>query len=213
MKLQLLPTLSAIVLMTACGGKSDEAATTTPETAAAETAATETPAVAETAATAPEAAATAFDLSTVAVSTATLGEFPYFTIPAGYEVYDQKNLDLGAFPIWTGGGFLTVEGRVHMAQSKTPEGKTFSRVEFERGFENAVKAAGGVRVARSEVPNDAFDTLPKDVRQDAGLGLGNMYGNPFASYVIRRADRTIWVQTVTDTNVGNWVVVDAPVAQ
>jgi len=100
-----------------------------------------------------------------------------------------------------------------MAQSKTPEGKTFSRVEFERGIENAVAAAGGVRIVRGEVPNEAFDTLPNDLKQDARLGMGSMYGNPFAAYVIRRADRTIWIQTVTDSNVGNWTIVDAPIAR
>lgn len=210
MKLQLLPALGALLVLTACGG-SDKAATTAPETSSTETAvapeATTPPAVA------PEATPAAFDLSTVAVSTATLGEFPYIAVPAGYEVREEKTLDLAVFPIWTGGGFLTVEGRGYMAESKTPEGKTFSRVEFERGIENAVKAAGGVRIVRSEVPSDAFDTLSKEVKEDARLGMGNMYGNPFAVYVIRRADRTIWIQTVTDTNISNWTIVDAPVAQ
>jgi len=209
MKLQLLPALSALVLLTACGG-SDTAATAAPETNP-ETAAA--PEAETTPAAAPEATPIAFDLGTVAISTATLGEFPYIAVPGGYEVYDQKTLDLAAFPVWTGASFLTVEGRVYMAQSKTPEGKTFSRVEFERGIENAVTAAGGIRIARGEVPNEAFDTLPDDVKQDARLGMGAMYGNPFAAYVIRRADRTIWVQTVTDSNVANWTIVDAPVAQ
>jgi OmpA-OmpF porin, OOP family len=210
MKLQLLPALSALVLITACGG-SDKAATAAPEANSPATAAAPDPTT--TPAAAPEAKPAAFDLSTVAMSTATLGEFPYMAVPAGYEIYEQKTLDLAAFPIWTGGGFLTVEGRVYMAQSKTPEGKTFSRVEFERGIENAVTAAGGVRIVRGEVPNDAFDTLPNDLKQDARLGMGAMYGNPFAAYVIRRADRTIWIQTVTDTNVGNWTIIDAPLAQ
>ena len=210
MKLQLLPALSALVFLTACGG-SDKAATAAPEAASKDIAAA--PEMATTPAAAPEATPAAFDLSTVAVSTATLAEFPYIVVPAGYEISDQKTLDLAAFPIWTGGGFLTVEGRVYMAQSKTPEGKTFSRVEFERGIENAVAAAGGVRIVRGEVPNEAFDTLPNDLKQDARLGMGSMYGNPFAAYVIRRADRTIWIQTVTDSNVGNWTIVDAPIAR
>ena len=210
MKLQLLPALSALVFLTACGG-SDKAATAAPEAASKDIAAA--PEMATTPAAAPEATPAAFDLSTVVVSTATLAEFPYIVVPAGYEISDQKTLDLAAFPIWTGGGFLTVEGRVYMAQSKTPEGKTFSRVEFERGIENAVAAAGGVRIVRGEVPNEAFDTLPNDLKQDARLGMGSMYGNPFAAYVIRRADRTIWIQTVTDSNVGNWTIVDAPIAR
>ncbi|RYD91299.1 MAG: hypothetical protein EOP61_27835 [Sphingomonadales bacterium] len=55
-------------------------------------------------------------------------------------------------------------------------------------------------------------TVPADLMTDTRLGMGAIFGNPFASYVIRRADRTIWIQTVTDTGSANWAIIDAPAA-
>lgn len=205
MRLSVLPALGAALVLAACGGSEDA------DTAAAnasEAATTQAPAVVGSA----EANPVAFDLSAVPVSTATLSEFPYVAVPAGYEVYDERTLDLAAFPVWTGAGFQTVEGRVYMAQSKVPEGKAYSRLEFERGVENAVKALGGVRVSRGEVPNEAFENLPADVLQDARLGLGDRFGSPFTTHVIRRADRSIWIQIVAGQNSASWAVIDAPLA-
>lgn len=168
------------------------------------------PASAPAAPDAPQAVPAVFDLSQVPLSTAELGDFPYVPVTAGYEVRDEKTMDLAAFPIWTGAGFQIVEGKVRMAESATPEGKEYSRLEFERGIENAIKAAGGVRIASSVAPNDLIENVPETLRSDMRLGLGPVYGNPFTSYVIRRADRTVWVQVVSDSNRSTWTVVDAP---
>ena len=103
-----------------------------------------------------------------------------------------------------------VEGKVYMARSGTPDEKTYSRLEFERGLQKAVEAAGGVRVASSEPTSEAIDEIPETIRQDMRLGMGPMHGNPFTSYVIRRADRTIWLQVVSDSHNSAWAVVEAP---
>ena len=198
-----LAALSGVLMLSACGGGDDKASAPAAET--------EVPtASAPATTTAPEAAPVAFDLEQVPVSTAELGAFPYVPVTAGYEVRDEKTMDLAAFPIWTGAGFHTVEGRVRMAESATPEGKEYSRLEFERGIENAIKAAGGVRIASGVAPNQVIEDLPSVLREDMRLGLGPVYGNPFTSYVIRRPDRTIWVQVVSDSNRSAWTVVDAP---
>lgn len=196
--------LTGALMLSACGsgeGKAENAAAGT-EAAA--------PASAPAAPDAPQAVPAVFDLSQIPVSTAELGDFPYVPVTAGYEVRDEKTMDLAAFPIWTGAGFQVVEGKVRMAESATPEGKEYSRLEFERGIENAIKAAGGVRIASSVAPNDVIENLPEPLRNDMRLGLGPVYGNPFTAYVIRRPDRTIWVQVVSDSNRSAWTVVDAP---
>lgn len=158
----------------------------------------------------PSAVAANVDLSLIPVSTATLGAFPYIGAPAGYGVRDEKTLDLAAYPIWTGNGFQTVEGKVHMASSATPEGKTYSRLEVQRSIDEAVKALGGVQIANSQAPNPAIDDLPETLRSDMNLGLMIIYGNPISAYVIRRPDKTIWIQAIADTSQIIWTVVEAP---
>lgn len=204
MKLAMLPALGAVLILAACG-QPEDAATDGVDAPAAD-ATTQAPAESGMA----QANAVAFDLSAVPVSTATLGSFPYIAVPTGYEIYDERTLDLAAFPVWTGAAFLTVEGRVYMASSKVPEGKSYSRLEFERGVENAVKTLGGVRVTRGRVPSEAFENLPEDLLQDAGMGLGDKFGNPFTSYVIRQADRNIWIQVVAGQSSASWAIIDAP---
>ena len=206
MKLNAALILSAAALgLAACGGSDEPAAADAPAVEAAGTGA-EAPATAD----APAATPAAFDLSQVPVSTAALGAFPYIAVPAGYGVRDDTTMDLAAFPIWTGAAFQIVEGKVYMATSSTPDEKTYSRLEFQRAVENAVKALGGVQVANSDAPNPVIEELPRDLRNDMRLGLGSIYGNPITSYVIRRADKTIWVQVVSDSNHASWTVVDGP---
>ena len=206
MKLSILPALGAVLVLAACGA-SEEAETPAVE-APADASTTQPPASVGSG----EANPVVFDLSAVPISTATLGDFPYIAVPSGYEIHDERTLDLAAFPIWTGAAFQTIEGKVYMAQSKTPEGKSYSRLEFERGIENAVKMLGGVRVSRGEVPSEAFENLPSDVQQDASLGLGDKFGSPFTTFVVRRADRTLWIQVVAGQHRASWAVVDAPPA-
>ena len=160
---------------------------------------------------APEAVPVAFDLTQVPVSTAELGDFPYVPVTPGYEVRSDKTMDLAAFPIWTGAGFQVVEGRVYMANAGTPEGKVYSRLELERGLDNAIKAAGGVRIASSVAPNAVIEDLPSTLRDDMRLGMGPIFGNPITAYVIRRADRAVWIQVVSDSTDAAWTVIDAPI--
>lgn len=150
------------------------------------------------------------DLSLIPVSTAPLGDFPYIGAPAGYGVRDEKTMDLAAYPIWTGNGFQIVEGKVHMASSATPEGKTYSRLEVQRSIDEAVKALGGVQIANSEAPNPMIDALPETLRSDMNLGLMTIYGNPIAAYVIRRPDKTLWIQAIPDASQVVWTVLEAP---
>ena len=202
MKVLIVPILGVALILAACE-RPEPASMAEPE--ALPNAASPSPA-------SPPATANAavFDLTTAPISTASIGDFPYVAVPTGYEIYDDRTLDLAGFPIWTGAAFQTVEGRTYMAQSKVPEGKSYSRLEFERGIESAVKALGGVRVSRGVVPSEAFEDLPRDVTQDASLGLGDRYGNPITTYVIRRADRMVWVQVVAGQSSASWAVVDAP---
>lgn len=197
-----LAVLAGALMLTACGS-GDKTAAPAAET---ETAAAPDPVAAE----APEAVPVAFDLTQVPISTVELGDFPYVPVTPGYEVRYDKTMDLAAFPIWTGAAFQVVEGRVYMANSKTPDGKEYSRLEFERGMENAIKAAGGVRIASSVAPNTVIEDLPSTLRDDMRLGIGPVYGNPITAYVIRRPDRTVWIQVVSDSSDAAWTVIDAP---
>lgn len=157
----------------------------------------------------PEAAPATFDLSAVPVSTAPLGASPYFTVPAGYRAEATGVIQATRFPIWTGAGFQTVEGDVHWTRIGETPGKTLSRLEVERAIEAQVLAAGGVRVASGQVPEAVVAALPEATRTELLDALGDNTNSPTTTYVIRRADKTIWVNAVVSIEVAYLSVVDS----
>lgn len=169
------------------------------------------PAVEASTATTPEApvAPAAFDLSVVPVSTAPLGAAPYFTVPAGYRTEATGVIQATAFPVWTGSGFQTVEGDVHWTRIGEEPGKTLSRLEVARAIEAQVTAAGGVQVASGQVPESAVAALPELTRTELLDALGDNTNSPTTTYVIRRADKTLWVNSVVSIEVAYLSVVES----
>lgn len=168
------------------------------------------PAAPEEASTAPSAAQATFDLSGVPVSTASLTSSPYFAAPAGYRVEAQGDIQKTRFPIWLGSGFQTVDGDVHWMRISAESGKTLSRTEVQSAFDTMVHDAGGVMIASGRIPESASRTLPEALRQELLDALGDYTNSPTTTYVIRRADKTIWVHAVVSIEVAYLSTVDAP---
>ncbi|NBW08871.1 MAG: hypothetical protein EBR82_12685 [Caulobacteraceae bacterium] len=156
------------------------------------------------------AAPASFDLSGVPVSTAPLAAPPYFTAPAGYRVEAEGALQKTRFPIWLGSGFQTVDGDVHWMRIAAESGKTLSRTEVQAAFDGMVRDAGGVMIASGRIPRSAADAVPEEMRQDLLDALGDFTNSPTTTWVIRRADKTIWVHAVVSIEVAYLSTVDAP---
>lgn len=159
---------------------------------------------------APAAPATpAFDIENIPVSDAALGEFPYFSLPAGYEPMNRPvEMDYARFPFWTGESFEWVEGRSYEASIDTVSGKDWSEFELRKNLETLLEGVGAVKVASSQIPPEWIEKLDEDTTQGHIEGLGDIYNEPATVYVIRRADRNIWVHFVTNTAMGNWLVME-----
>ena len=196
--------LSAL-LAAACGdrGASVDENATPPEAPAAEAPAT-------TEAAQPAAAASAdFDVSTVPVSSATLGEFPYLSLPDGYVESLTRSPDFAIYPFWNGDRFQMVEGRLWMTRIGYRSGKTFSQVELRRNIEHMVMAAGGVKIAEGQIPSEIAKSLDKTLHQETYVGLGDYLNQPTSTFVIRQADKTIWVGLNISPNSGALAVLKA----
>src|SRR3546814_342568 len=93
----------------------------------------------------------AFDIGAIEVSDAALGEFPYFSLPAGYEPMNKPvEMDYARFPFWTGQEFEWVEGRSYEAAIDAADGKTWSEFELRKNLEALLEGVGAVKVTRSE---------------------------------------------------------------
>src|SRR3546814_9516180 len=148
-----------------------------PEQAAAATAdsaAIPSDAPAGDAAPASEAAATpAFDIEAVPVSDAALGEFPYFSLHAGYEPMNRPvQMDYARFPFWTGEGFEWVEGRSYETSIAAADGKTWSEFELRKHLETRLTGVGAVKVTSSKIPAEWTDKLEDYTPKGHIAGLG-----------------------------------------
>jgi hypothetical protein len=166
---------------------------------------------------APEAGA--FDINSVAASDKPLPAWPYVALPAGYE-FDhaddlaQRSKDLARVAVWTGGQLLWVEGRVFGDRIDNADGKTYSKFEVRKNLQRAVEALGGVRVSErsfDEATYKANEKALEDFRQEfSAIRDAYWYDNDADTYVIRRADKAIWVVFQSDNNQGALMVAEGP---
>lgn len=154
------------------------------------------------------AATGAFDVNGVALSTASLGDFPYLRLPEGYKPQNSETQDFADFPFWTGAGFQMVEGRIHQTQITNDSGKSFSRLELLRNMEHALTEAGAVRIFDGQIPNEAAHALPEAVQMAALNGIGDIYNNPSQTWIIRQAGRTVWVHLYVGSESGSLAVAE-----
>lgn len=178
----------AAVVLAACGSGQE-----TGDGAPAATAAEAGGAAGAGAAQADPSASDGFNLASLPLSTAALGEFPFFSLPDGYLTVSSETHDFFEFPFWVNGAFVPVEGKVYMSVIEPDDDKVFSRIELQRNIEHLITSVGGVKISEAPVPGEARDALGDQTISDTTAGMGDIYNNEVAVYVIRRADKTIWV--------------------
>ena len=186
------------------------------EAPAPETAAPETP----DASAAP--AVTAFDINKIPVSDAALPAWPYVALPAGYHYYYSEELgsrskDLARVPVWTGGQLLWIEGKTFSDAIRSDEGKTYSKFEVRKNLQQAIEALGGVRLAErsyDEATYKANEKALEDFRREFDrIRDAYWYDADADTYLIRRADKAIWVVFQTNNDGGGLLVAEGPLPE
>lgn len=149
-----------------------------------------------------------FSVESVPVSGHALGAFPYLGMPEGYHhpgrPVPDNEFDQVAF--WTGDRLEWVEGRVHRSLIRAERGKSFSRLELIRNVDHQVEQAGGVRVTESRVPAEIVKEW--DAGQAGRTGRGDVYNHPVLTWLIRQADRNIWVGMVATNSGASWTIAE-----
>ena len=212
----------ATALLAGCKAK-DTAAEAAPEAATAAaseaTAAPEPAPEATPAAPAATAAAVAFDISKIPVSDKPLPAWPYVALAAGYHYDNNENLaeqskDLARVPAWTGGQLLWVEGKTFSDQIDNSDGKTFSKFEVRKSLQQAIEALGGVRIGERSYDEATYKANEKaldDFRQEFDrIRDAYWYAADADTYVIRRADKAVWVVLETGNGDGGILVAEGP---
>ena len=222
MRKTLLALSVAGVLLAGCK-KQDDAATEAVAAPATPAAAGQAPAPASVAepATATPAAPTAalFDIGTIALSDKPLPAWPYVAMPAGHHYYHSDGMagqskDLARVPLWTGGQLVWVEGKVFEDSIRSDDGKTYSQFEVRKNLRQAIEALGGVRLTERSYDQATYDGNEKaldDFRQEFDrIRDAYWYDADADTYVIRRADKAVWVVLQTGNGDGGILVAEGP---
>jgi len=160
------------------------------------------------------AATPKFDLASVPMSDKPLGAFPYFSLPQGYEAQNKpKAMDFTRYPFWTGDRWEWAEGKSYESGIVASHDKTYSQYEVRKNIEALITAAGGVKVTESRIPKDLLNALADDVKLGHNEGLGDPWNEPVQIYVIRRADRNIWVQYCDNSASAAWLILETAAFQ
>ncbi len=138
-----------------------------------------------------------FDIETIPVSTADIGEFPFFTAPKGSRYIN--NVKVKAFDfivVATEDRVFEVEGKVYRAwiHEEKKDGIEITNRYLLKSYEEAILAAGGVKIFEGELQGKRLEQYNKLVTYagDDGSFIPNG-GQQMVTYVIRRTDGNIYI--------------------
>lgn len=147
-----------------------------------------------------------FDINTVAVSDKNLGDFPFFNIPEDIEIQNkplQKKFDRLFFPI--NGVMQPIEGKVWKASlvGKTGTSDSWSLIYFEKSYDEAIKAVGGVKIFEGKVSQEELDRIEEQATYFGEEGSLDYWNDVVKVYIIRRANgEDIYIQFAGNTSTG-----------
>jgi len=145
-----------------------------------------------------------FTIEDIPVTTADVGDFPFFTLPEGLRSLNkpfEKKFDVCFFPI--NGVMTPFEGRLYKIFVDSEQGEQFSKLYFERSMQEYLLSIGAVKVFDGEITREEYDRYNK---QDPNKGDDGDIGyadQQIHFYVIRPKDQgAIYVQYVANNEGG-----------
>ncbi len=132
-----------------------------------------------------------FDINSLPVSDTDLGTFPFFSFPESLVELNtavQKKFDRLYFPI--NGAMTPFEGRVWKSYVTTKSGNydDWSLIFFEKSYDEAIKAVGGVKVFDGEISTDEYERYHKLATYLGEEGSIGYADENIKVYAIHRAD-------------------------
>ena len=156
-----------------------------------------------------------FDIDSVPLSSATLGELPFVSMPDGYgPVNRPRQRAFARFPFRLGDGLHWVEGASWNSllgvDRDARRDKEFSARELRRNLEAVFEQAGAHKVFDGPLRRGLYygPQLEDEIGGGFIEGVNLDADAPTTVHVIRQADRTIWLQLSTHSHGAALVVVE-----
>lgn len=137
-----------------------------------------------------------FNIEDIAFSNASIGDFPFFTLPQGLTQQNkplEKKFDVCYFPV---DGIMTpFEGRLYKVNITSKPGEEFSQRYFEKSLEDYLTSVGAVKVFDGKISSEEYDRYNKQDPNKGDEGDIGYADEQIKFYIIRTKDKgNIYVQ-------------------
>lgn len=187
--------LSIGALLAACNKKSEQKTDTAKDTVT----------IGNTALEKPAEGAAHFNVNSIPVSTAEVGDFPFFSFPKGLKFQNkpvQRSYDILLFPI--NGVMTPIEGKIWKTYVVNGKSNTeeWSLPYFLKSYDDAITKVGGVKIFDGKVSQEELDRI-KDIKYFGEEGSIDYWNEPVKVYVIKRTNGDdIYIQLYGNSSSG-----------
>lgn len=146
---------------------------------------------------------TQFDINSIPVSSAEVGELPFFSFPKGLDFQNkpvQRSYDMLFFPLK--GVMTKIEGKVWKTYVINEKSNTeeWSLPYFLKSYDDAITKVGGVKIFDGKVSQKELDRIKEEAKYFGEEGSIDYWNEPVKVYVIRRQNGDdIYIQLYGNT--------------
>jgi outer membrane protein OmpA-like peptidoglycan-associated protein len=143
-----------------------------------------------------------FDINSIPVSTAEIGDFPFFTAPEGAKYINRPKVkDFDFIVFVTPEKVYEIEGKtfsahVHKDRESSVE---ISGRYLNKSFEDAILNAGGIKVFEGNLTKELKDKYKELATYGGSKGSLDIWDEVVAMYVIRRHEGNVYIAMVKAT--------------
>lgn len=159
----------------------------------------------------------AFDWTSIPVSTVNIGSFPYMTAPEGFEIQSSGkkgksgDWDFNKMIMYNGNSFFDAEGKKAKFNLRMKnDDANFNQFLMDKSVDSYLKSIGGVLLFKGQIPNDKLEGLNKE---DDMTVYNFIVGDPWNSdpvrhYALNHGDEKVFFQVWSNSAEGEVGVVE-----
>lgn len=137
-----------------------------------------------------------FTIESIPVTSAEIGDFPFFTLPKGLKNQNKpvnKNFDVVYVPV--NGVMTPFEGKLYKTNVVADKNETFSQRYFEKSLEDYLLSIGAVKIYDGEITQEEYDRYHKNDPNKGSDGDIGYAGENIKFYALRTKNKgNVYVQ-------------------
>ena len=145
--------------------------------------------------------AVGFDINSIPISTAEIGEYPYLAAPKGYQYANEINREYEEkYFFYNDSLMMMVGGQYYHAMILPIKGGEFTETSIVKNYEQAISKLDGVMVYTGKIISTASDLLRENSMPYA-KDMYDPYPYNYKQFLIRTSEGDIWFELCYGLNI------------